>query len=92
MKLSLFSLEGKSALVTGGNGGIGRAIALGLRDAGALVTVTGRNKDKNIAIANELGNSGAVIPLDVRKEEEVEKTMIKVVDQFGRLGVCRTSA
>lgn len=92
MKLSLFSLEGKSALITGGNGGIGRAIALELRDAGAFVTVTGRNEKKNSAIAEVLGKSGAVISLDVREEEAVEKTMATVIDKFGRLDILVNNA
>src|SRR5947209_8043540 len=40
---SLFSLDGKIALITGGNGGLGHAIALGFRDFGARVAVTGRD-------------------------------------------------
>lgn len=51
----LFSCSGKVALVTGGNGGLGRAMALGLRAAGATVAVTGRDPAKNEAIAKELG-------------------------------------
>lgn len=56
MSQELFSLAGRTALITGGNGGIGRAIALGFQAAGARVCVTGRNADKNAAIAEELGD------------------------------------
>jgi hypothetical protein len=59
MSLSSFSLHGKTALVTGGNGGLGRAIALGLRDAGANVIATGRNPEKNSAMSSELLDLGS---------------------------------
>ncbi len=55
MESSLFSLRGRTALVTAGNGGLGRAIALGLRAAGAQVVASGRHPEKNAAIADELG-------------------------------------
>ncbi len=48
MVLPEFSLEGRSALVTGGNGGLGRVMALGLQSAGARVAVTGRNPARSI--------------------------------------------
>lgn len=92
MNQKLFSLEGRVALVTGGNGGLGRAMALGLRDAGASVAVTGRNKDKNRAIANELGDPEAVIPLDVRNEVAVEAAVARVVECFGRLDILISNA
>lgn len=89
----LFSLEGKVALVTGANRrGLGRAIALGLREAGATVAVTGRDAAKNAEIAEELGDPGAVFQLDVRDEEGVAATMHGVVDRFGRLDVLVNNA
>jgi 2-deoxy-D-gluconate 3-dehydrogenase len=92
MTLSLFSLDGKTALVTGGNGGLGRAIALGIRDAGAHVIATGRNPEKNSAMSSELGQTGAVVTLDVRDEKAVEKTMAQALDRFGHLYILVNNA
>ena len=92
MSLLSFSLEGKTALVTGGNGGLGRGIALGLRSAGARVVVTGRNPEKNEAIARELGDDGLTIPLDVRDEDAVRDAVSEVVANFGSLDILVNNA
>jgi 2-deoxy-D-gluconate 3-dehydrogenase len=92
MKQELFSLEGRVALIPGGNGGLGRAIALGLRGAGAQVAVTGRQPEKNEAISQELGDPSTVFALDVRDEAAVERTMGQVVERFGRLDVLVNNA
>ena len=47
---SLFDLSGRVALVTGGNGGIGRGIVLGLAGAGADLVILGRDEAKNAAV------------------------------------------
>ena len=91
MSSNMFSLRGKVALVTGGNSGLGKAMALGMRDAGASVAVTGRDKDKNAAIAGELGEH-AVLSLDVRNGEEVAATVATVTERFGRLDILINSA
>lgn len=87
-----FSLTGKVALITGGNGGLGRAMALGLLSAGAKVTVTGRSPQKNAVVARELGENGAVFELDVRDETAVEETIAQVVAHFGRLDILINNA
>jgi 2-deoxy-D-gluconate 3-dehydrogenase len=92
MSLSSFSLEGKCALVTGGNGGIGRGIALGFRAAGARVAVTGRSAEKNAAVARELGDEGMTISLDVRDEDAVQKAVAEVVSGFGSLDILVNNA
>ena len=50
----LFDLSGRVAVVTGGNGGIGRGIALGLAKAGSSVAVLARNEEKNERVMDEL--------------------------------------
>jgi 2-deoxy-D-gluconate 3-dehydrogenase len=86
-----FSLTGKVALVTGGNGGLGKAMAIALRQAGAKVAVTGRNPDKNAAVAAELPDA-LVLPLDVRDEVAVERTVATVLQRLGRLDVLVNNA
>lgn len=92
MKQDLFSLEGRVALVTGGNGGLGRAMALGLKHAGAQVVVTGRNSEKNKEIGEELADPKSVLSLDVRDETAVERAMSEVVTRFGRLDILINNA
>ncbi|MGA7271615.1 MAG: glucose 1-dehydrogenase [Acidimicrobiia bacterium] len=92
MSRSLFSLEGMSALITGGNRGLGRGIALGLRAAGAVVAVTGRDPDRNRVVAGELGREGMVLALDVRDEDAVAQVVSEVVARFGSLDILVNNA
>lgn len=89
---ALFALDGRVALVTGGNGGLGRAMALGLRDAGASVVVTGRDPEKNVLVATELGDEGAALALDVRDEDAVAGAVAHVVERHGRLDILVNNA
>lgn len=92
MSQQLFSLAGRTALITGGNSGIGRAIALGFQAAGAHVCVTGRNAERNAAVAEELGDPTAVVPLDVRDEAEVKRTIAELAERWGRLDIMVNNA
>jgi 2-deoxy-D-gluconate 3-dehydrogenase len=89
---ALFSLEGKVALITGGNGGLGQAIARGFRDFGARIAVTGRDAEKNQRMRQELGGDGAVLELDVRDEHAVQEMVSRVEERFGRLDILVNAA
>ena len=54
----LFDLSGMVAVVTGGNGGIGRSLALGFAGAGCAVAIIGRNEAKNQQVIEELKDTG----------------------------------
>jgi NAD(P)-dependent dehydrogenase (short-subunit alcohol dehydrogenase family) len=78
-------LAGRSCLVTGGTSGIGRAMALGLADAGATVTVASSSADKVRAAAEELGPPHAGVRLDVTDEESVRACVEATASRHGRL-------
>jgi 2-deoxy-D-gluconate 3-dehydrogenase len=88
----LFGLDGRPALVTGGNGGLGLAMARGLQLAGALVAVTGRNPNKNAAARALLGEAALVVEADVADEETVERAAEKVASAFGGLDILVNNA
>ena len=52
--MNLFDLTGRTAIITGGNGGLGLAMARGLAKAGANVAILARDADKNAAAVDEL--------------------------------------
>jgi len=86
--LNLFDLTGKTAIVTGGNGGIGLGMALGLAGAGASVAVVGRNREKTEAAARAVAETGAkslAVVADLCKPEEVERAVAEAGEHFGRI-------
>ncbi len=89
-------LAGQPALVTGGDSGIGRAVALGLARAGADVAVNyAHNKEAAEAVAHEIeamGRRAAVLQADVSREEEVERMFAAAIAQFGTLHVVVSNA
>lgn len=92
MEAGPFSLAGKVALVTGGNSGIGRAIASAFRQAGAAVAVGARRMDRNEEAVAALGTDAVAVELDVRDEASVERAVAAVVARFGRLDILVNNA
>lgn len=95
--MNLFDLSGRSAIVTGGNSGLGLSMARGLVKAGANVAIWGRTIDKNddaLAQLQALGGAGDVIavPCDVADERQVEAAVQATLVAFGRVDVCFANA
>lgn len=92
---SLFDLTGEIAVVTGGNGGIGRAIALGFAAAGASVAVVGRNPDKNATVLTELKAAGAramAVQLDLANRSALEPAWKKIEAELGPVSILVNNA
>jgi 2-deoxy-D-gluconate 3-dehydrogenase len=85
-----FTLHGKAALVTGGNGGIGLAMARALREAGAALAIAGRDSAKNAAAAREL--DAVALGCDVSKEGECRAMVDEAARRLGRLDVLLNNA
>ena len=79
----LFDLSGKVALVTGGNRGIGRAIAIALAGAGASVAIMARDEEKNQAVAGELRALG-VPALALRSDLSERQSLKPAFDEVER--------
>lgn len=89
------NLAGQCALVTGGNRGIGKSIALALARHGAKVAVCGRTAETLAATAAELNalTAGAVaLPCDVRDEAQQLALFAALRERFGRLDICVPNA
>jgi len=91
----LFDLTGRVAVVTGGNGGIGRGIALGLAEAGAAVAVLGRNAEKNQRVLSELraiGVQSMSVTVDVTDRDGLEPAFNRVESELGSIGILVNNA
>lgn len=69
----MFDLSGKTALVTGASGGIGKDIARGLVAAGATVALSGTRREALEALAAEIGGTTHVLPCNLADKEDAEK-------------------
>jgi 2-deoxy-D-gluconate 3-dehydrogenase len=88
-------LSNKSALVTGGGRGIGRAIALALADAGANVCVTARTESQLLEVAKEIesrGRKAIVVAGDASHEATAERAVSAAVEAFGGLDILVNNA
>ena len=90
--MSAFDLTGKVALVTGGNGGIGLGMAKGLAEAGAFVTVAGRDAEKNRRAVAALGAKADAIAVDMALEDGAAAAVAATVKKFGRLDIVVNNA
>lgn len=91
----LFNLSGKVALVTGGTGVLGGAMALGLAQAGAKVAVLGRRVEKaaeTVAQIEAAGGEGFALPADVMDKAQLETARQQLIDKYGKLDILVNAA
>src|SRR5216683_8054400 len=85
-------LANKTALITGGNSGIGLATARLFVAEGARVAITGRNQATLEAAARELGPNALAIVADATDIEATEKAILQTVGKFGKLDIVFANA
>ncbi len=96
MSLDIFKLDGRVALITGGNRGLGFAMAQGLAEAGADVVVTSRKQEKAeesaATLARTTGRRALGLAVDVTRAEQVESMVQTVVKEFGHIDILVNNA
>ena len=89
-QLDIFSLDGRVALIPGGGGGIGSALAEALAGAGAKVAVAGRTRDTVDATVERVraaGSDGLAITADATSELDVDRMVAETLEHFGRIDI-----
>jgi len=93
---NMFSLKGKVAIVTGGNGGIGKGIACGLAGMGADIAIAARNEQKTAEAEREIKEAFGVrvlgLNVDVAEEEQIKAMADHTTDKFGRIDILVNNA
>ncbi len=88
--LDAFRLDGKVAVVTGGNRGLGQAFARALREAGARVVIAARDQARSEQVASEL--EAVAVRTDVTDEASVRSMLETVLDELGSVDVLVNNA
>src|SRR5438105_11917958 len=96
MSLGVFKLDGRVALITGGNRGLGFAMAKALAEAGADVVLTSRKSEKAqesaAAIAAATGRRALGLTVDVTDAQQVEAMVQSSIQAFGRIDILVNNA
>ena len=88
----MFSLTGKTALVTGASGGIGAAIAKALYEAGAVIAISGTRVEVLQQLKDEIGEGVHILPCNLSSAEDVEKLVPAAETALGGLDILVNNA
>ena len=96
MATPLFNLTGKTALVTGGSKGLGKAMARGFAEAGADVVISSRHENELRPALDEIltgtGRKGRYVVADMSKRADVTRLAKTALDQMGRVDILVNNA
>jgi gluconate 5-dehydrogenase len=95
MDLSVFSLEGRTAIVTGASGGLGKETALALTGVGCDVVIAARNRQalEEVAAAVEQGGRRCMaVPTDITQAAEVQRLVERTVERFRKVDILVNNA
>jgi NAD(P)-dependent dehydrogenase (short-subunit alcohol dehydrogenase family) len=93
--MDCFSLEGKTAIITGGISGIGKATSLAMAEAGADIMLVDMKEPSDNSLLEQIGSLGRKVlfaQADVSKEQDVSRFVEMAVAKFGRIDVMVNSA
>ena len=94
--MQLFNLAGKTALVTGGSKGLGKAMARGLAEAGADIVISSRHEDELRPALDEIlkgtGRKGRIVVADMAKRADVDRLARTTLDLTGRIDILVNNA
>jgi 2-deoxy-D-gluconate 3-dehydrogenase len=92
----MFDLEGKVAIVTGGNGGIGKGIARGLAAAGSEIILAARDQKKTEVAVREMQDAFGVrvqgMQVDIAQDKQIESLTKQVTSDFGKIDILVNNA
>jgi NAD(P)-dependent dehydrogenase (short-subunit alcohol dehydrogenase family) len=95
MDLSVFSLEGHTAIVTGASGGLGKETALALADVGCDVVIAARNRqalEEVAAAVEQKGRRCLAVPTDITQAADVQRLVAHTVDRFRQVDILINNA
>jgi NAD(P)-dependent dehydrogenase (short-subunit alcohol dehydrogenase family) len=96
MALNIFDLTGKVALVTGGNKGLGKAMARGLAEAGADVVIASRHENELRTALDEIlagtGRRGRYVVADMTRRDDVTRLARTALEAMGRIDILVNNA
>jgi gluconate 5-dehydrogenase len=95
MDLSVFSLEGRTAIITGASGGLGKEAALALAGVGCDVVIAARNRQalEHVAAAvQEKGRQCLAVQTDIAQAVEVQRLVERTVERFGKIDILINNA
>ncbi len=89
-------LQGKTAVITGGDSGIGKAVAIAFAREGADVLVSYLNEDQDaqetLRYVEEAGRKGILMPGDISQEQHCQQIVQRAVDEFGHIDILVNNA